>query len=495
MSVNLPDLAPKTGEKGNAVMCNGKASTTCPLPAVFTGPTKSHAHKTLDDKLVPYRKSGDYRLKLPPINENPKTYELSTNLTIKDLKRQNGNLQLQLVVFKTQSKVMKNVLHRHTVAVQEYQRLEGSLSQIQDQHINEVKAMRKLLGKTRSSCDTLAKKLQESEKELLDSKDKILQLESHIFNNPTMLEKEELSRRLDEATVNLKEKNKRIWELEKNNKLLQSTLHRHIAGEQRKLSKTNDVFFSLQARVYELTREIRERKKELEDHNIPTLRFEHSANKKEMFNKMVQTEETIPITNGNAYSFRSGSAEPDDGIQQWLRSTSTDHVPGGSLAVRYLKTKRNVEVPKKCTDFQEIPTHQMAGDHIESKEVTNASQESMEEELDEDWIRKQKCPGSCRFAQTIVKTPPQQKGHKRTQFRRKYVFSPVTTNLHLGKPAYSGLDRKSRESLTRRQAPTWKSEEEDTPQHDFQNSQPDLDPSDSSLVDSFESPRGTYSWR
>lgn len=71
--------------------------------------------------------------------------------------------------------------------------------------------MRKLLGKTRSSCDTLAKKLQESEKELLDSKDKILQLESQIFNNPTMLEKEELSHRLDEATVNLKEKNKRIW--------------------------------------------------------------------------------------------------------------------------------------------------------------------------------------------------------------------------------------------------------------------------------------------
>ncbi|XP_061537974.1 uncharacterized protein LOC133405210 isoform X1 [Phycodurus eques] len=493
MSVNLPDLGPKTREEGNAAMCNGKASPACSLPAIFTGQNKYHAHKTLEDMLVPYR-SGDYRLKFPPISEEPKTYELTKNLKIKNLKRQNGDLQLELVVVKTQSKVMKNVLHRHTVAVQEYQRLEGNLSQIQDQHINEVKGMRNLLRKTRSSCDVLAKKLQDSEKELLDSKDKILQLELQILHNPSMLEKEELSCRLDEATIDLKEKNKRIWELERNNKLLQSTLHRHIAEEQKKLSKTNDVFYCLQARVYELTKEIQERQKELDHHNLPALRFQHLAYKKETFNKMVQTDEIVSTPSEDGSPVKSDSSEPDDELRKWLRSTSTDNVPVGSFVVKYLK--RNVEQTEKFTNFKEIPDRQMAGDCSERNKVTEASQEPVDEDQDQDWT--QQCPGSCIFAHTIATTPPQQKGHKHIQFRRKYAFTPVTKNLHLGKPAYSGLDQRSHDSQTLRNSPSWKSvintEEEEAPQYDCPATQMELGPFTSNHDDNFESPSGSHTW-
>ncbi|XP_077421160.1 uncharacterized protein LOC144051697 [Vanacampus margaritifer] len=451
MSWNLPDLAlKKTREKGNAAMCSGKAPTSRFLPGVFTGPTKCHAHITLEDKLLPYRRNGDYRLKLPPINENPNPYELSTNLNIQDLKRQNGDLQLQLIVFKTQSKVMKSVLHRHTVAVQDYHRLEGNLSQIQNQHMNEVKTIRKLLGKTRSSCGSLAKKLQDSEKELLDSKEKILQLESQIFHNPNMLEREELSRRLDEATVELREKNKLIWELERNNTLLQSTLHRHIAAEERKMSKTNDVFYCLQARVYELTKEIQEQKKDLKQCNLPALRFEHLANKKETCNKMVQTEEIDSTPIADESSIKPDSFESDDELQKWLTPTSTDNVLGGA-AVKYLK--KNKEHANNLTDFEGISDHQMAGDCSERNEVTDASQQSVEEEQYEESIPSQKYPDSCRLAQTIVKTSPQQIGRTRAPARRKYLYSPVTTNLHLGKPAYSRLEMKSLESQTRKQSP------------------------------------------
>ncbi|XP_077396506.1 uncharacterized protein LOC144032878 [Festucalex cinctus] len=502
MSWNLPDLAlKKTREKGNAAMCSGKKAPTSRFqPGVFTGPTKCHVH-TLGDKLLPYRRNEDCRLRLPPINQNTNSYELSTNLNIQNLKRQNGDLQLQLIVFKTQSKVMKNVLHRHSVAVRDYHRLEGSLAQIQNQHVNEVKTVRKLLGKTRSSCDMLAKKLQESEKELLYSKEKILQLESQIFHNPDMLEKEELSRRLDEATVELKEKNKRIWELVKNNKLLESTLDRHIAAEEKKMSKTNEVYYCLQARVYELTKEIQERKKKLKQFNLPVLRFEHLANKKETFNKMVQTDDIESTLSAEESSVKLDSFESDE-LQKWLTPTSTDNVPGGA-AVKYLKG--NKEHAQNLTDFQEISDHQMAGDCSERNEVTDASQQSVEEEQDEDslpsqnLLPSQKCPDSCSLTQTIIKTPPQQIGRTRTPVRRKYVYSPVTTNLHLGKPTYSRLELKSLERQTLKQSPrksVLSAEEEDddddddddddTP-YDYQTLPPDRD--------IFTSLSGTQLWR
>ncbi|XP_049581087.1 uncharacterized protein [Syngnathus scovelli] len=376
MSVNLPNLAPKTREEGNAAKRNGKASTMYSLPAA-SGPTKYHARKSFEDKLGPYR-SGDYRQKLPTINVNPKTYELSTTPNIKNLKRQNGDLQLQLVVFKTQSKMMRNVLHRHSVALQEYQRLEGNISK----------------------------------------------------------------------------------ELEKNNKLLQSTLHRHIAAEQKKLSKTTDVFYCLQARVYELTREIQDRKNELEHHNLPGLRFEHLASKKETLNKIVQTEEVASPLTADESLVKADVPKPDDELQKWLRSPSGDNAPGMSLAVKCLKKRRRLKEGQKFTDLKEIPDHQMAGDCSERKDVTDASRVAIEEEEEEeddeeDWIGTQNSLGSSIFADAMDQLSPRQIP-KRTHFCLKYVFTPATTNLHLGKPAYSGLDQKSLESRTHGKAPTKK---------------------------------------
>ncbi|XP_057694399.1 lebercilin-like protein [Corythoichthys intestinalis] len=494
MSVDLPDSALKTREEGNGKMCNGKESPQASLPSVYSGSTKYRAIKNIEDKLIPYRKSGDFKVKLPPINEKPKTYDVSTNLSIRDLKRQNGDLQLQLIVFKTQSKVMKNVLHRHTVAVKEYQRLEGNICEIQEQHLNEVKVLRKLIGKTRTSCDMVVRKLQAAEKELLESKDKILQLESQIFHNSTMLEREELSQRLEEATQDLKEKNKRIWDLERSNKLLQSTLHRHIAAEQRKLSKTNDVFYCLQTRVYELTKEIQERKEELANHNLPALRFQQLLKKKETCNKMVQTDEIFYTPIEDDFSIMSDSFKTDDELQKWLSSTSTDNVQRGSLAVKYLK--KNMPRKERFTDFEKIPSHKMAGDCSERNEVTDALHESGREDQGEDRTLKQKYPGTCKFAYNNVTMPLQQKETKLAKIRSKYVFTPVITNLHLGRPAHSGLDQMSLDSQSHRQEPSWKSiifEEDDTSLFDSQITQPYLGTFPSMRIDSFESTVSSHS--
>lgn len=69
------------------------------------------------------------KLKLPPIRDTAKLRELSANNT-KELKNQNFVLQQQLKDSKTENKILKNVLHRHTVALQQYQDLDGSISQV-----------------------------------------------------------------------------------------------------------------------------------------------------------------------------------------------------------------------------------------------------------------------------------------------------------------------------------------------------------------------------
>ncbi|XP_077579288.1 lebercilin-like protein [Stigmatopora nigra] len=493
MSANLPDSARKAREGGLPKMCNINEAPPTSLPSVYPGSGKYRAIKSIEDKLVPYRKSGDNKIKLPPINEKPKTYEMPTNLSIRDLKRQNGDLHLQLIVFKTQSKVMKNVLHRHTVAVKEYQRLEGNICKIQEQHLNEVKVLRKLIGKTRSSCDFVVKKLQAAEKELMESKDKILQLESQIVHHSTMLEREELSQRLEEANLDLRDKNKRIWELERNNTVLQSTLHRHIAGEQRKLSKTSDVFYCLQTRVYELTKEIQERKQELANHNLPALRFQHLIKKKETCNKMVQTDEIYYSPIECEFSIMSDSFKPEDELQRWLSSTSTDNIPRASLAVKYLK--KIVPQSEGFTDFEKIPAHKIAGDYSKRNEEKEVFHDSDSRE-DEDRTDSDKYPSTCKFAPKDVPTPAQEKENKLAKIRRKYVFTPVITNLHLGRPTHTGVDQISRNSQVHRQPPSWKSVilEEDTSTYDSQTSQPDMDPMPSNPIDSFETTISSHSF-
>ncbi|XP_054649288.1 uncharacterized protein LOC129190766 [Dunckerocampus dactyliophorus] len=435
MSANQPDSAVQSGSEANTLRCNNEARQPCALPTIFPGSRKFHAHQTLEDKRsTPHRRSEDCRLKLPPIGE-VKTCHLAARHSLNDLKNKNGDLQLQLIVVKTETRLLRNVLHRHSAALEQYQHLEGSICEIQDSHISEVKAMRKMLGETRNSCDVLGKKLQFAEKELFDSREKIQQLESQILQNPTLLEKEALSHQLEEATQDLKEKDKRIWYLERSNKLLQCTLHRHVAAEQRKISRSNEVFYCLQAQVYDLSKKIEERKREVRNHNISALRFQVVTDKKDTKNKMIQTDKIVSAPNEADSWLKFGHSEPDDDHS----SSSTDNLPQRSLAVKYFK--RDVQRNRKLADLKEPCDPPIVGDYFEGKDIADTSQGSEEEDQEED--RTNKCPGSCRFAHSIITTLPKdgKKAHSSSQFRRKYIYSAATENLHMGKPAYSNLDQ------------------------------------------------------
>nr|XP_057936030.1 uncharacterized protein LOC131134594 isoform X2 [Doryrhamphus excisus] len=437
MSVNQPDSAVKSASDADTSRCNKEACQPCALPRIFPGSGRFHAHKTLEDKRLTPNKSEDSRLKLPPIRE-VKTCQLAARHSLNDLKNKNGDLQLQLIVVKTETRLLKNVLHRHSAALQQYQHLEGSICEIQDNHLSEVKAVRKILGETRTSCDVLGKKLQFAEKELFDSREKIQQLESQILQNPSLLEKEALSHQLEEATEELKEKDKRIWYLERSNKLLQCTLHRHVAAEQRKICRSNELFYCLQAQVYDLSQKIEERKREVRNHNLSALRFQIVTDKKDTKNKMIQTDEIVSASNEADSWLNFGHSEPDDDQS----SSSTDNVPQRSLPVKYFK--RDAPRTRKLTDLKEPCDPPIVGDYFDGKDISDASQGSEEADEEEDRTNQHKCTGSCRFAQSVIATLSNdgKKVHKSSQFRRKYVYSAATENLHMGKPAYSNLDQR-----------------------------------------------------
>ncbi|XP_061828019.1 uncharacterized protein [Nerophis lumbriciformis] len=343
---------------------------------------KFHACKGQEDKLNPYRRAEAPKVKLPPLRETSKSREQTSNC-IKELKNQNFTLQQQLKESKSENKLLKNVLHRHTVALQQFQDLEGSISQIQEQHRNEVKALRKLLGETRSSRDKLAKKLQATEKDLLDAKDRIQHLQWKVIQNPNLLEKEELTRRLNEITVQLEEKDRRIQFLEKSNMLLQGSLNRQVAMEQRKMCKTSDVSVGLPSLVNRFIQKQRtDRTTESETSNISPIRSRRRPHKKGKQSKMVQTDELVSAASDTDSRLKSDFSETDDYmLPKWRSPSSTEYTPDRSWTSEHQNTDVK-DTSKREAGGQELSEE---SDEDESKQDEEEYEEEEEHHQEYRW--------------------------------------------------------------------------------------------------------------
>ncbi|XP_057694396.1 trichohyalin-like [Corythoichthys intestinalis] len=381
MSLNQRDFAPRSGAEGDTVpaRCIKEPPQTCSLPRLLTGQrplqSKSYAYKAQEDKLNPYRRTEVSKLKLPPIRDPLKLREQSAQ-NIKELKNQNYVLQQQLKDSKMENKLLKNVLHRHTVALQQYQDLEGSISQIQEQHRNEVKALRKLLSETRLSRDTLVRKLQTTEKELLDCKDRINHLQWRVCRNPNLLEKEELTRKLSEFTIQLEEKERRIQFLEKSNMLLQGSLNRQVASEYKKISKTTEVSLGLQSEVGELTKKIQpDRMREIEASNIYGIRSRKQGRKGKQ-SKMVQTEEFVSTNSDPGSRLKSELSDTDENPQKWQSPDSSDYVSR--------RSRTSERRSKSSKHSEEAGGREIQGKRCESSEDTQESEEENDEEENEE---------------------------------------------------------------------------------------------------------------
>ncbi|KAM7399550.1 hypothetical protein PAMP_018815 [Pampus punctatissimus] len=358
-------------------------------------------------------------MKFPPIKslQVSKSRVQSANMNcIKELKSQLWDLQHQLSEARTENKLLKRLQHRHTVALQHFQDSEGSISQILTKHNNEVRVLQVLLRETRTCRDNLARQLQATENKLLNAKASVQHLQL-LSQDHSLLEREELSLRLTKATADLEEKDKRILDLERCLELCQGSFNRQLATEHRKINEARKISCYLQEQIYQLTKEIQDREKELETHNIYSHRFIKGSNHKGRENKMVQTDGLVLIPTEAASLSDSQYSETEERLEEQESSMNWTLL---SRMIFQKKTEGN------CT---------------EEKEVIDAPQELDEEHTDE-----HESQVSDILEESLNTTEPKGKKYKLPKTKRNYTFKQTVENLHSGRPAYSSVDMSPGES-------------------------------------------------
>ncbi|XP_059186517.1 LOW QUALITY PROTEIN: lebercilin-like protein [Centropristis striata] len=343
-------------------------------------------------------------LKLPPIKplQVSKPQIQSANLTcIRELKSQVWDLQQQLSEARTENKLLKRLQHRHMVALQHFQDSEGSLSQIITKHSNEARVLQQLLRETRACRDNLARQLQTTEKKLLSTKSTLQHLQL-LSQDHSLLEREELTFRLARASAELKDKDKRILDLEKNLELSQASFNRQIVTEQRKINEARKISCYLQEQIYQLNKGIEDRERELEMHNIYSHRFLKGSSKKGSESKTVQTDGLVLLHTGAESLLDSEYTETEEKLEKQEHSVNwcCYNPVQESLVIENPETEASANVTLKenhqedtetwaetseQSSSEESPENQTERDCDEEKEMAQVKKKSGKQRLKEEW--------------------------------------------------------------------------------------------------------------
>ncbi|XP_062275901.1 lebercilin-like protein [Scomber scombrus] len=363
----------------------------------------------------------------------------SANLNcISELKSQVWDLQHQLSEAKTENKLLNRLQHRHTVALQHFQDSEGSVSQIQTKHNKEVRALQGLLRETRTCRDNLARQLQATENKLLNATASLQRMQL-LNQDHNLLEREELSLRLAKATAKLEEKDKRILDLEKNLELCQASSNHQITTEHRKTSEARKMSGYLQEQIYQLTIEIKHRKRELETHNIYSHRLLKRSNQKGRESKMVQTDELVLIPTEAARLLKLQYSETEERLEEQESPVNTE-----SFTIGYLESEVSVNITSEENHVEETETERCS-DSVEQNSCSEENperqtEEHIPQELEEEHPKEHESQVSGIFEETLNTTEPKGNGYKRSKTKCNYTFIQTIENLHNRKPACSSVD-------------------------------------------------------
>ncbi|XP_044209342.1 lebercilin-like protein isoform X1 [Thunnus albacares] len=408
-------------------------------------------------------------LKLPPIKplqvSSPRSQSADLNC-IRELKSQVWDLQHQLSEARTENKLLKRLQHRHMVALQHFQDSESSIAQILTKHSNEARVLQGLLRETRTCRDNLARQLQATGNKLLNAKASLQHLQL-LSQDHSLLEREELTLRLAKATAELEEKDKRILALERNLELCKASFNRQITIEHRKISKARKISCYLQEQIYQLTKEIQDRERELETHNIYSHRFLKGSNQKGRESKMVQTDGLVLNSTEAASLLELQYCETEQRLEEQESSVNwccCNNCPAQeSFATEYPETEVSINVTseketgrpgtggldhleetetERCADTVEQngcsgenPELQIERDSTEEEEAVDAPQE-----LEEEHTEEHEGQVSTILEESLNTTEPKCKGYKLPKTKRIYSFKQTIENLHSGRPAYSSVD-------------------------------------------------------
>ncbi|XP_054455502.1 LOW QUALITY PROTEIN: lebercilin-like protein [Anoplopoma fimbria] len=400
--------------------------------------------------------------KLPPIKplqvSNPGV--LSTDLNcIRELKSQVWDLQQQLSEARTENKLLKRLQHRHTVALQHFQDSEGSLSTILTNHSNEARVLQGLLRETRACRDNLARQLQTTENKLLSTKSSLQRLQL-LSQDHSLLEREELTFRLTRASAELEDKDKRILDLEKNLELCQASFNRQIVTEQRKITEARKISCYLQEQIYQLNKEIQDRERELETHNIYSHRYLKGPSKKVSKSKMVQTDGIVLLPTAAVSVLALEHTETEEKREE--KESSVNWCCYNPVQ-EYLVTE-NPEKEDSANVSLEENHEEETGTCADTSEQRNCSEDSPEYQTEEECAEVKEAPTAPQVLEEGQKTEehesetsfiseqspnltePKKKGSKVPKNRLNYTFKQSTENMHSGRPAYSRGESSPRRS-------------------------------------------------
>nr|XP_046246315.1 lebercilin-like protein isoform X2 [Scatophagus argus] len=370
---------------------------------------------------------------------------------IRELRSKVWDLKQQLSEVKTENKLLKKLQHRHTMALQHYQDSEGSLSQILTKQNNEARVLQGLLHETRICRDNLARQLQAKENKLLNTKASLQHLQQ-LSQDQSLLEREELTVRLTNATAELEEKDKRIVDLERNLELCQASFNRQIITEQRKINKARQVSYYLQEQLCQQSKEIQDKQRVLETHNIYSHKFQKRLTKKE--SKTVQTDGLILLPTEAARLLKLDITETDERLEE---DSSVKECCYNPVQEFLLIETPNIEVSANVTleenvqedteTFADASQHNSCpkerleddteGDSViekEASEVPKVSEKGQETEEHES------------SEKSLNTAEPKRNANTPPKIRCNYTFKRSIKNLHNGIPASSRVDLNPYES-------------------------------------------------
>ncbi|XP_077468527.1 uncharacterized protein LOC144084084 isoform X5 [Stigmatopora argus] len=513
MSIHQRDFAPRSGAEGDASRCIKEPPQSCSLPRLLTGQrisqSKSYTYKSQEDKLNPYRRNEVSKLKLPPIRDPLKLREQSAQ-NIKELKNQNYVLQQQLKDSKMENKLLKNVLHRHSVALQQYQDLEGSISQPDRMKETEPSSMYGMRSQKQERKVKQSKMVQ-TEAFVSTNSDPASRLKSELSDtdeNPhrwqtpdssdygpqtsrTSEQRSNNSRLSDVAvggeiqckrresskdTKESEEKNeeeedeensKNEYDEEDNNeggggggrsnennneenrgrdnhydKGFEDERMDKYYGKERCEEKQYD---SEETRLDEDLKEVTNEEEE-EDYLDEQEERNESQEKNEVTEEQVEEElvEELKEEEEEEQIQRENGKEEEEQIQREKGEEQIQKENGEEEEV--VEREERKQMGDEMTNAIELREHGVKEEVDENVVVVAVKEEELKQQTkrkekgDEKDIKTyKKCSMACILREPKVAALREPKRLARPKVRRKYNFTPVTKNLHLGKPAYSGV--------------------------------------------------------
>ncbi|MEE6518980.1 hypothetical protein FKM82_030349 [Ascaphus truei] len=128
---------------------------------------------------------------------------------IKELRNELYDVQRTLEAVNVENKMLKRLQQRHIRALHKFESAENDLHQLIKRHNSEVRALRQSLRMSQVQERYVSRRLKETEKELLRTKDNVYDLQK-LSDDNNLAERSELSRKLSDLTVRMEADDKNI---------------------------------------------------------------------------------------------------------------------------------------------------------------------------------------------------------------------------------------------------------------------------------------------